>query len=145
MSKKDFLREARNAIGSPYIYGGQSPEGYDCSGLVIDCLHKSGWRMPDMNASQLCEHFHNNKILQPASIPGCLWFYGIDASNITHVMIVLTQWKNGKYVLIGARGGDSTTKNQDIAYNKNAFVSTVLGDYWKKMFQTAVDPFRDER
>jgi len=39
---KEFLAEARAQIGKPYIYGGNGPNGVDCSGLVQYCLIQIG-------------------------------------------------------------------------------------------------------
>lgn len=38
----DFVRQAEQEIGVPYVYGGDSPSGFDCSGLVFWCLHQIG-------------------------------------------------------------------------------------------------------
>ena len=38
----DFVRQAEQEIGVRYVYGGDSPSGFDCSGLVFWCLHQIG-------------------------------------------------------------------------------------------------------
>lgn len=37
---------AHDLTGSPYRYGGRSPEGFDCSGLVWYCYRKAGIVVP---------------------------------------------------------------------------------------------------
>ena len=43
---------ARQAIGTPYRYGGDSPRGFDCSGLVRYAHRQVGIRIPRTTASQ---------------------------------------------------------------------------------------------
>lgn len=38
----EFVTKAEAEIGVPYVYGGASPSGFDCSGLVYWCLHQIG-------------------------------------------------------------------------------------------------------
>ena len=38
-----ILAQAQKYIGTPYVYGGYSPEGFDCSGLIYYILTKAGY------------------------------------------------------------------------------------------------------
>jgi hypothetical protein len=38
----EFVAQAEHEIGVPYSYGGDSPSGFDCSGLVMWCLQQIG-------------------------------------------------------------------------------------------------------
>lgn len=38
-----MLRNARHAIGTPYVWGGAAPGGYDCSGLIYWAYRKAGY------------------------------------------------------------------------------------------------------
>lgn len=143
MSREDFVRALRRAVGKPYRWGGQKlTEGFDCSGLVIWAFSEIGWRIKDTNAMGLMEEFHRNKVLQPASTPGTLWFYGKTVNTVDHVMIVLEKWNDDQFILVGARGGNSAVTNDIKAYGKKAFVDVVHGSYWANKFQQALDPFR---
>ena len=131
----EFIKYIRQAIGSPYRWGSQNIDnGFDCSGLVIWAFKQMGWRLNDMTSSELFDHFHHHRCLQPASNVGCLWFYGDSPAKLTHVMVVLEKWDNGEFILAGARGGNSKTTDNNIAYREKAFVDVVHGSYWNNNF-----------
>ena len=45
-SRRQLLRAARSAIGTPYVVGGSSPGGFDCSGLVCWAYGNVGVKLP---------------------------------------------------------------------------------------------------
>lgn len=98
--------------------------------------------LPDMNAAGLFQKYENNKVVNGNWREGCLLFYGENNLAITHVMIALTRWNNGVMILVGARGGDSSTTTLDAAKKQKAFVDVVWGDYWYQKIQWVVDPFK---
>ncbi|MEP0366778.1 MAG: C40 family peptidase [Cyclobacteriaceae bacterium] len=40
------VAEARTYIGTPYVWGGSSRGGVDCSGLIYNCYRKIGVKLP---------------------------------------------------------------------------------------------------
>ena len=47
-----LLAQAQNYLGVPYVFGGYSPEGFDCSGLIYYILDKIGYPCPRTAAGQ---------------------------------------------------------------------------------------------
>ena len=91
-------------VGTPYLWGGRSPYGYDCSGLAQTFWGFMGVSIP-RDADQ---QFRAGKIVKGTPRPGDLLFFGGDDSDlsdarhqrITHVVISL-----GGDELIHANGG----------------------------------------
>ena len=67
----DFVKQAEQEIGVPYVYGGDSPSGFDCSGLVVWCLHRIGIASCPRTSEQQwtwCKHLAGEKDLLPGDL-----------------------------------------------------------------------------
>lgn len=132
----DFIDYAWRWVGKPYIWGGDDPSGFDCSGLVVECLKGVGiLKEPeDLTANGLMRRF--NKVVAPTE--GCLAFRIDNAGHAEHVVICIG---NGLY--IGADGGGSGTTSDAAAWKANAFVKMrPLSKYDPKHLVFA-DPFAE--
>lgn len=45
-TQKDFVAVAQRFLGVPYLWGGKTPDGYDCSGLIQSALDACGMAAP---------------------------------------------------------------------------------------------------
>ncbi len=81
------VRFALAQIGTPYLWGGEGPGGFDCSGLVQAAYQAAGIALPRVAQQQ----YDAGPRLQPGQAlqPGDLVFFGSDARSITHVGIVV--------------------------------------------------------
>jgi cell wall-associated NlpC family hydrolase len=74
-------------LGVPYRYGGESPTGFDCSGLVQAAYQAAGIVMPRTAQQQFDTGPHLAPGTQPR--PGDLVFFGTDTTSVGHVGIVV--------------------------------------------------------
>jgi len=78
------LAIAIDMIGTPYRYGGTSPRGFDCSGLVYYAYRKAGIQPPRTTTEQ----YHQSKRVQVSRLqPGDLVFFTISQGKLSHVGI----------------------------------------------------------
>ena len=123
-------------LGAPYDWGGEDPQGFDCSGLAQEFLRSVGMDPPgDQGAQGLYRAIKAHQIFEtPHS--GCLLFYGSDVTNITHVAIAWTD-----ELMIEAGGGGSRTTTPAAAHSVSAFVRLRPIDRRKDLVAVC-DPFQ---
>lgn len=82
-TRQNILRTAESLVGTPYVYGGATPSGMDCSGLVQYTYRQAGINTPRTAAQQ----FQAGQP-QPQVLPGDLLFFRTDNSGkVSHVGI----------------------------------------------------------
>lgn len=83
-TRRNIVQTARAQIGTPYRYGGASPAGFDCSGLVMYVYRKNGIDLPRTATDQYLE---GRRISKRNLQPGDLVFFRISGNGISHVGI----------------------------------------------------------
>lgn len=118
-----MMKIAEKSLFIPYIWGGQSPLiGFDCSGLVIECLRSIGVisLKADFTANKLYEMFSKYvKTQEPERGDLIFWFIDSkrDEFRVRHVEICV-----GANLSIGASGGNSQTRSLSNATLHEAYV-----------------------
>ncbi|MEU1604966.1 C40 family peptidase [Micromonospora matsumotoense] len=74
------VRYAYGAIGKPYVWGAEGPNGYDCSGLTLAAWRSAGKRLPHNAAMQWNA---TSRVSRGELRPGDLVFY----SGLGHVAL----------------------------------------------------------
>ena len=77
---------AREQVGVPYRYGGTSPSGFDCSGLVQYVYGKLGVNLPRKSKEMAGVGQH---VPVHALLPGDLVFFRINRNRVSHVGIYI--------------------------------------------------------
>jgi cell wall-associated NlpC family hydrolase len=75
---------AANLVGAPYRYGGSTPRGFDCSGLVYFSFRQAGIRIP---RSTLSQYRHAFRVPLDQLQPGDLVFFKLNRRKVSHVGI----------------------------------------------------------
>ena len=76
-SSSEVVNIARSLLGIPYVYGGESPSGFDCSGFTQYVFGKAGVSLPRTASAQ-------QSAATPVSDPkpGDLVFFGSPAWHV---------------------------------------------------------------
>lgn len=84
---KDLIETAFLFLNAPYLWGGRSPFGIDCSGFTQLVYKLNGYKIP-RDASQQVELGNALSFVEEAQ-PGDLAFFDNEAGHIVHVGIIL--------------------------------------------------------
>ena len=104
-------------VGTPYRYGGTSPGGFDCSGLVYYAYRKAGIRVPRSTQAQLR---HARHIALSQLQPGDLLFFKLDRRPVSHVGIYTG---NGRFIHAPSNGKRVSFTTMDDPYWQAHFVA----------------------
>ncbi|MDJ0813741.1 MAG: C40 family peptidase [Woeseiaceae bacterium] len=106
---------ALNQVGTPYRYGGATPSGFDCSGLVHYSYRQAGKSIPRTTAGQWAQ-------LPPVDRQdvqaGDLLFFSIDG-KMSHVGLYLG---DGRFVHAPSSGRTVEIERLDSTYYRRAFL-----------------------
>jgi cell wall-associated NlpC family hydrolase len=111
-------------LGTRYRYGGATPDGFDCSGLVFYAHRKLGLAVPRTSRDQAkkAEEVKPRKLRR-----GDLVFFKIDSRKVNHVGIYI-----GKHQFVHAPGAGKpvTVNSLDDEFYADTFASA--GRYWDR-------------
>lgn len=108
------LKIASSLLGSNYVYGGQGPNNFDCSGFTKYVYEKVGINLPHFASSQIN---YGKKVNRNELLPGDLVFFSFyGGSDIQHVGIYIG---NGEFIHASTKRGVITTPLSQDYYVKN--------------------------
>ncbi|MFC1441360.1 C40 family peptidase [Streptacidiphilus sp. N1-10] len=88
------LAFAEAQLGKPYVWGGNGPNGYDCSGLVQQAFLRAGLHLPRVAVDQ----FRAARPITAADLrPGDLLFWS-SSSRVTGIHHVAVYLGGGRYI-----------------------------------------------
>jgi cell wall-associated NlpC family hydrolase len=113
----DILFRAISLVGTPYRYGGNTPEsGFDCSGLIGYIFNDvAGARLP-RSAAEI-DRLQAPAVSRTRLAPGDLVFFR-DGGSISHIGIYVGE---GRFVHAPSRGG-------------TVRLDALDGDYWRQHY-----------
>ncbi len=112
-----LARTATEMIGVPYVYGGRTPKGFDCSGLVYYSYQQAGLSVPRTSQEQFKAA---RRVSLSDAQPGDLLFFR-GGRKISHVAIYIG---NGYFVHAPSTG-------------KHVSVASLNNSYYREHFDRA--------
>ena len=79
-----ILGVAYSLIGVPYLYGGSTPSGFDCSGFVQYVYSQNGLSISRSASTQIND---GRAVSYEEMLPGDILVWGYDINNISHTAI----------------------------------------------------------
>lgn len=108
--RKRVVSAALSQLGTPYRYGGDSPRGFDCSGLVQYAHQSARIQVPRQASSQAAAA---RRVARHDLRPGDLLFFRINDDKPSHVSIYLG---DGRFVHAPSSGGHVSIESLDNPY-----------------------------
>jgi murein DD-endopeptidase len=107
---------ATRMVGAPYRYGGTTPKGFDCSGLVYYSYRQAGQVVPRTSAAQFSKA---SRISLKDAQPGDLLFFA-SRRSVDHVAIYLG---DNKFVHAPSSGKKVSVERMSTPYYRDHFVA----------------------
>lgn len=113
LTEENLIQQARDFLGYQYIWGGITPKGFDCSGLIQTVFKLCSCVLPRDSSLQQQYNIVSHKY-QDAR-PGDLLFFGKTATQVTHVALSLGE---GRFIHASGWVKENSLNPGDIAFSK---------------------------
>ncbi|WP_407269626.1 C40 family peptidase [Radiobacillus sp. PE A8.2] len=108
-----LIQEAKQHEGTPFVFGGSAPGGFDCSGFIYYVLNQIGYKI-DRLASD--GYYEATELVEDPQAGDLIFFAGTYRSGISHLGIVIN---DNQFIHAGSRGVE---------------ISSLDVDYWQEHF-----------
>lgn len=116
IDRESLLILALKFLGCQYLWGGKSPKGFDCSGLIQTVFHAFGIMLPRDSKDQ-SNYFISSLIDKNKAKMGDLHFFGVKG-KVSHIAIAN---ENGKYIHSQGFVKEESFNKSDINFNADLF------------------------
>lgn len=117
--RHQVVAAAKWALGSPYVFGGASLSGFDCSGLALFAYQKAGITLPHAAAQQAAM---GTAVLRANLQPGDLIFFDTEGGGVSH---------EGVYI------GNGTFIQAESGTVQKVVETSLSNPYWSRVYVTA--------
>lgn len=120
-----FLNLANQFVGTPYMWGGADPSGFDCSGLIQYAAKQVGVNLPRVSRDQA-------KVGQEVSLsqarPGDLIAFPARGQEVGHIGILVGRDQQGNWQMLHAPRSGQNVKVETIGRRQVATVRRVFDE-----------------
>jgi len=111
-----LIKAAKNVVGTPYVWGGQTTSGFDCSGFIHFAYNQAG-----MKASRTSTdgYFNRSYYVDKPQVGDLVFFKGTYRAGISHMGIYIG---NNEFIHAGSSTGVTVTN--------------LNNSYWKQHFDS---------
>ena len=116
-NQSKIIKLARSMLGTPYVYGGKSPKGFDCSGLLYYTYRKAvKITLPRVSRDQVkAGRLVKGTALKPADIV----YFKIRGEKSLHVGLYIG---HGKFIHAPSSKGKVNIQNLNLHYWKSQYL-----------------------
>lgn len=115
-----LIGTALSLKGTPYVYGGSTPKGFDCSGFTSYCYKAIGIDIPH---SSLDQSKQGTQLTKEQLIPGAIVYFNTTGKGVSHVGIYLG---NGEFVHASSGGKQVMVSNLNEGYYKERYLGATV-------------------
>ena len=115
VSVNTVIAEAKKLIGIPYLYGGQTTEGFDCSGFIYYVYKQAG---SSMNRQSAAGYFDRSFYVDSPQVGDLVFFSNTYREGISHMGIYLG---GNQFIHAGSSG---------------VMISSLGSGYWQDHFDS---------